>query len=206
MAKKKYYVVWKGRETGVFETWDDCKAQIDHFAGAVYKSFKSKDEATEAFNDSYKEYIGQSKEEMPLEIVDDFEDSFIEDSISVFSKWDETTLIGDYQAVYTNTQELIFEHLSIQDAKKELIEFLAIVHCLAHCKKYQIELPVYSNSDAAIQWVKLKSFDRKKALLSENKVTDDLLTRAISWLDQNEYDNELLIWNTHLWQENKAGF
>ena len=37
--KKKYYTVWKGHRTGVFETWDDCKSQIANFEGAQYKSF-----------------------------------------------------------------------------------------------------------------------------------------------------------------------
>ena len=36
---KKVYAVKKGRTTGIFMTWDDCKAQVDGFAGAEYKSF-----------------------------------------------------------------------------------------------------------------------------------------------------------------------
>ncbi len=48
MAKKpKFYVVWKGRETGVFSSWDDCKAQTNGFDGAVFKSFESKEQAEE---------------------------------------------------------------------------------------------------------------------------------------------------------------
>ena len=43
----KFYVVWKGRETGVFNTWTDCKAVIDKFDGALYKSYESKEEAFE---------------------------------------------------------------------------------------------------------------------------------------------------------------
>ena len=40
MAKgKKVYAVKKGRTTGIFLTWDDCRAQVDGFAGAEYKSF-----------------------------------------------------------------------------------------------------------------------------------------------------------------------
>ena len=46
---KKYYVVWQGRETGIFYDWDTCKKQIDKFAGAKYKSFKSLTEAESAF-------------------------------------------------------------------------------------------------------------------------------------------------------------
>ena len=36
MAKQpKFYVVWKGREIGVFTSWEDCKAQTNGFDGAV---------------------------------------------------------------------------------------------------------------------------------------------------------------------------
>ena len=31
---KKFYVVWEGREKGIFTDWDTCKRQIDKFAGA----------------------------------------------------------------------------------------------------------------------------------------------------------------------------
>jgi ribonuclease HI len=38
MAKKqKYYVVWKGKHPGIFESWEDCKAQITGIKGAYTK-------------------------------------------------------------------------------------------------------------------------------------------------------------------------
>ena len=42
---KKYYAVRAGRKTGIFETWDECKKSVDGYSGAVFKSFKTKDEA-----------------------------------------------------------------------------------------------------------------------------------------------------------------
>lgn len=45
MATKKYYAVKKGRKTGVFTSWDECKKQIDKFSGAIYKSFLTEQEA-----------------------------------------------------------------------------------------------------------------------------------------------------------------
>jgi ribonuclease HI len=47
---KKFYVVWQGRETGIFTEWNICKKQIEKFPGARYKSFKTKEEAEAAFN------------------------------------------------------------------------------------------------------------------------------------------------------------
>lgn len=46
---KKYYVVWKGHETGIFTTWDKCKSLVDGFAGAKFKSFPTLEEAESAF-------------------------------------------------------------------------------------------------------------------------------------------------------------
>lgn len=45
MAKKNFYAVKKGRATGLFPTWDDCKAQVDGFPGAVFKGFPTEAEA-----------------------------------------------------------------------------------------------------------------------------------------------------------------
>ena len=48
---QKYYVVWQGRETGVFSDWASCKRQVDKFAGARYKSFPSKAQADAAYKE-----------------------------------------------------------------------------------------------------------------------------------------------------------
>ena len=48
MAKKKYYAVRAGRTPGIYTSWDACKAQVDGFANASFKSFPTKEEA-EAF-------------------------------------------------------------------------------------------------------------------------------------------------------------
>ena len=46
---KKFYVVWQGRQTGIFTDWDTCKKQVDAFPAAKYKSFKTRQEAEAAF-------------------------------------------------------------------------------------------------------------------------------------------------------------
>lgn len=44
----KFYAVQKGKIPGIYYSWDDCKKMVDGFPGAVYKSFKTLEEA-EAF-------------------------------------------------------------------------------------------------------------------------------------------------------------
>ena len=46
---KKYYVVWEGRQKGVFTDWNVCKQHIEKYAGARYKSYKTREEAESAY-------------------------------------------------------------------------------------------------------------------------------------------------------------
>lgn len=46
---KKFYVVWAGRETGIFTDWATTQRQVHGFPAARFKSFESRPEAEEAF-------------------------------------------------------------------------------------------------------------------------------------------------------------
>lgn len=46
---KKFYVIWVGREPGIYSDWPTAQKQIMKFSGAKYKSFPSKAEAEAAF-------------------------------------------------------------------------------------------------------------------------------------------------------------
>lgn len=45
MMAKKYYAVKIGKNTGIFQTWEECKENVDGYPGALYKSFKTISEA-----------------------------------------------------------------------------------------------------------------------------------------------------------------
>ena len=101
-TKKKYYVVWNGRKTGIFATWADCQKQIDGFPGAKYKSFISRQLAEDAFRGDSREYIGKKIFESELS---DFERNLlgkpITDSVSVDSGWNRSKGLMEYQGVET---------------------------------------------------------------------------------------------------------
>lgn len=46
---KKYYVVWRGREPGIYEDWSSCNAQVHAFPSARFKSFRTRQEAEAAY-------------------------------------------------------------------------------------------------------------------------------------------------------------
>ncbi|MDY2590311.1 MAG: ribonuclease H family protein [Agathobacter sp.] len=65
----KYYAVKKGKKPGVYRTWDECKAQTDGFSGAIFKSFKTQEEA-EAFIGIKKEDTIEDKKPQVYAFVD----------------------------------------------------------------------------------------------------------------------------------------
>jgi ribonuclease HI len=207
MAKQKYYVVWKGRQTGVFNNWDACQAQIKGYEGAIYKSFETLAMATRAFNGLSEEYIGKTINKPPLTQGQlKLLGKPVLPSISVDGACSGTTGIAEYQGVDTETQEVVFKSKQYADGTNNIVEFLAIVHALSHCKKNNIKLPIYSDSKIAINWVKLKQQKTNHPQTAKNKELFDLMARAEKWLQENTYTNKLLKWETKAWGENPADF
>ena len=56
--RRKFYVVWEGRNPGIYDNWTDAQEQIDHFPGAKYKSYDDIDDATAAFRGDPREQLG----------------------------------------------------------------------------------------------------------------------------------------------------
>ena len=56
MARRKFYVVWAGHETGIYDNWDDARLQVENFPGARYKSFDSQTAAVEAYRGNPDDY------------------------------------------------------------------------------------------------------------------------------------------------------
>ena len=52
MVKKgqKWYAVRKGRKPGIYTSWAECKSQTERFGCAIFKSFKTKEEAQQFIN------------------------------------------------------------------------------------------------------------------------------------------------------------
>jgi ribonuclease HI len=208
MAKKaKFYVVWQGRETGVFTDWKECEAQIKGFQDAHYKSFDTLQEAEAAIQRNYWEFVTKKeKSEVASKNIPAMIGSPIKESIAVDAAWNTATGDMEYQGVYLRTGERIFLQGPFKDATNNIGEFLAIVHGLAYLQQHQSNLPIYSDSRTAIAWIKKKHANTKLALTPRNKPVFELLQRAERWLVDNKFSNKILKWETEYWGENPADF
>ncbi|MCS6833768.1 MAG: reverse transcriptase-like protein, partial [Flammeovirgaceae bacterium] len=93
-----------------------------------------------------------------------------------------------------------------KNGTNNVVEFIAIVHALAYCQKNKLPLPIYSDSQTAIKWVKNKKANTRLEKNATNEKLFALLQRAEEWLANNQYDNPILKWQTDKWGEIPADF
>lgn len=185
---QKYYVVWEGREKGIYNSWQECKSQVEGFQGAKYKSFKTLTEAQKAFEEPYQNFIDKRNIPKP--------DLPYPEAICVDAACNTQTGDMEYRGVHYPSGKVLFHQKGFQDATNNIGEFLAIVHALAYLQKQNSNIPVFTDSKTALSWLKRKKCNTKKALVSCNQFVFELIRRAETWLQNNSFENPVLKWET----------
>ena len=210
MAKsnQKYYTVWRGHKTGVFESWTDCQLQIKNFQGAQYKSFSTKALAKKAFEGNYKDYIGKSKKVKELSSAAERKKIGRPDynSLSVDAASSGNPGVMEYRGVDTETKAQFFHKGPFQEATNNIGEFLALVHGLALLKKENSNKILYTDSRTAMSWVKKKKCNTKLTRTKANQPVFELVDRAERWLKNNTFKTKIIKWETKAWGEIPADF
>jgi len=205
-VKPKYYVVWKGKEPGIYTNWNDCKQQVDGFTGAAYKSYPTMMEAELAYKDHFAKHIYKKEKSVSTQDLAVL-GTPIQESIIVDAAWNSVQKDMEYQGILYKTNTRIFHMGPLTNGTNNIGEFLAIVHALAYCKKHGLQaLPIYSDSRNAIGWVKAKKCKTNLEESAKTKHIFELIRRAESWLNENSYRNKILKWETEAWGENPADF
>lgn len=206
--KQKFYVVWQGRTPGVYATWAECQSAISGYPNAKYKSFPTRETAEEAFAQGHTAYWGTGKF---VSALSDEELAAIgepvRESLCVDAAWNMDTRAMEYRGVWLRDRSVAFRQGPFQRGTSNIGEFLAIVHALGYLKKRSLENPVYSDSTVAIGWVNRKNA-RSKAMQQGQTSAEinDLVQRALHWLNTNTYANQLLKWETAAWGEIPADY
>ena len=204
--KKKYYVVWEGRETGIFNTWEECQQMIKNYSGARYKSFDNLEAAEEAYRADSRDFIGKNKKSPSRAIDNGSRRDIIWESLAVDAACSGNPGVMEYRGVDTKTGYEYFRQGPFPQGTNNVGEFLALVHGLALLKQKQNTMPIYSDSKTAISWVKSKTFRSKLQRTKANARIFELVDRALIWLKNNDYENEILKWETKDWGEIPADF
>jgi len=205
-GKKKYYVVWVGKNPGIYDSWKECQSQISGYPAAKYKAFPSLEEATEAFRNSFHSYY-QSGNKKESRDYHNFSGEIIMDSICVDAACSGNPGILEYRGVRTRDRQVIFHQGPFKEGTNNIGEFLAIVHALAlfHTSGQNNQI-IYTDSRTAISWIRNRKVKTKLAKNVHNEVLFELIARAEKWLRENDWDHRILKWDTERWGEIPADF
>jgi ribonuclease HI len=206
MAKApKTYVVWKGRQPGIYTTWAECESQIKGFQGAEYMAFPTRQQAETAFGGSYADYKGRhiSSLSQPRLLA---AGRPIPESYAVDAACSGNPGVLEYRCVHTRTKREVFHEGPFQEGTNNVGEFLALVQALSSFKRAGITAPVYSDSEIALGWLKAKRCKTQLVRTRKNETLFDRIEQAQDWLRTNAYPNKVLKWETDAWGEIPADF
>lgn len=206
MAKNKFYVVWNGRETGIFSDWQKCKEQIEGFQGAHYKGFANLEEAKKALSMGYQAYSQLPKTDIVKPVYMSAEEPPVMQAIAVDAACSGNPGKMEYQGVFIETKQVIFKSCVYENGTNNIGEFLAIVHALSYQKKYGFSYPIYSDSVNAQLWIRQKKCKTKLQPNAQNAKLFEVIARAEQWLQNNTVDVPIIKWKTEVWGEIPADF
>jgi ribonuclease HI len=210
MAKKqKYYVVWFGNPTGIFDSWEKCKKAITGVPDAQYKSFQTFSEAKKAYSGEYIDYKGKKKNTKGKTLTARQRAAIGEPnlySIAVDAASSGNPGKMEYRGVDTQTGRQLFHQGPFQQGTNNVGEFLALVHGLAYLKKQGSDRIIYTDSKIAMGWVRRKKCNTKLKRTPRNKPVFELVDRAEAWLRNNSYSTKIVKWETKAWGEIPADF
>ncbi|WP_147534784.1 viroplasmin family protein [Bacillus marasmi] len=205
MAGKKYYVVWQGRNTGIYTSWAECEAQTKGYQGASFKSFPTLKDAEQAFKQGKAVRTTQAKAPTLKNAFTSESVEINENSISVDAACSGNPGMMEYQGVSTKTGQVIF-HFGPILGTNNIGEFLAIVHALSLLKKKGLNTDIYTDSVTALSWVRNKKANTSLVKNEKTEQVWNMIERAEKWLKDNTYTNKIMKWDTKKHGEIKADF
>lgn len=227
MPRARWYVVWAGREPGIYRDWEQCRAQVEGFSGAQYRSYASAPEAERAWVEAGGDPVPLDAAEAGLaddpDPFDPLERHGLQGnaapassvpveapppgSIAVDAACSGNPGPMEYRGVEIDTGVQLF-HVGPMHGTNNIGEFLAIVHGLAWLSQQGRPGPLYSDSVIAIGWVGRRA---AKTTLPRSTATEQawqLLARAQQWLRQGRPGAavEIRKWPTRRWGQIPADF
>ncbi|MDE5869353.1 MAG: viroplasmin family protein, partial [Muribaculaceae bacterium] len=164
---KRFYVVWKGREPGVYDDFNDAMAQVDDYPGAMFKSYASSAEAAEAYRKGERKtdrselsnlLVGASENNLPKAGQPDY---FQFQEIDLNGWAVDASCMGnpgrmEYRGVELMTGRELFRVGPFEQSTNNIGEFLAIIHALALQKKLGESHTIYSDSVMGMAGVRIR--------------------------------------------------
>lgn len=196
-------MIWRGRQTGIFDSWDVCRQHTARFKGAQFKGYPTREEAEKAFRMNYWQAVRQKRN---ADTDSGNATGIIVPSLSVDAACSGNPGRMEYRGVWTATGQEIFHVGPLEQGTNNIGEFLAIVHGLALLKQQHSPIPIYTDSANAMAWIRAGKCRTKLERTLKNEPVFNLIARAEQWLASNTYATQIIKWDTDSWGEIPADF
>ena len=211
--KAKFYVVWQGRESGIYDSWAACEAQVKGVA-AKYKGFATREEAEKALADGYEKHISFTPRTAsstvppttPLSLDDMLKYGVKLPALAVDAACSGNPGKMEFRGVIADTSTQVFHRGPYIGGTNNIGEFLAIVLGLAYLKQKNLPWALYSDSKTAIAWVRQKQCKTKIEWTAKNQDLLIAVRAAEKWLHENTWTTPIYKWDTEHWGEIPADF
>jgi ribonuclease HI len=165
----KYYAVRKGNNPGIYNTWDECKKEINGFSGAEYKKFSNLEEAKQFINGIESNPNDQLDLTVPNAFVDGSYDS-------------ETDMVGaGFIILLPNKKEIkvSFYNNNIDNGRNVVGELQATISAILNCKQKGYKKVIIHHDYKGISEWALGNWKAKKDLTKEYKRLIEELSKDI---------------------------
>ena len=213
--KAKFYVVWQGREAGIYDSWAACEAQVKGVA-AKYKGFATRTEAEKAFTEDFEKYISFDRSvenEQTASIVRGTisPEEMLQQGVKLPALAVDAACSGnpgmmEFRGVIADTGTQVFHRGPYVGGTNNIGEFLALVLGLAYLKREKLNWALYSDSKTAISWVRQKQCKTKLEWSNKNQDLLFAVRAAEKWLHENTWTTVIYKWETEQWGEIPADF
>lgn len=210
-ANNKYYVVWEGRDTGVFSQWDDVAELVNGYSGARYQAFDSEYDAVMAFRGKPSDHSAFA-DQLALRMAAQEQPRPSDASRPMLGVAVDGACAGnpgpmEYRCVRLSDGAEIFHVGPLEGGTNNIAEYLAIIHAAALlAQRNLVTIPIYSDSVTAQSWVRRGRSNTTLIPTMQNERVRQLLDRADRWLATHHIANPILKWDSNLWGEIPADF
>ncbi|CEK35090.1 MAG: viroplasmin family protein [Paraclostridium sordellii] len=194
----KYYAVKVGKKPGIYKTWDECKEQVNKFPGAIYKSFKTLEEAEKfsgvktSFNENKNNKLNNSAKKADIKKEGDLKPIRSSANVKYFEKYIEPETIKDdfdfiafVDGSYDRVSKTFGSGIAVLDLENDTIEEFKV----AGNDKWD-QWNIVGEIEASKFAIKLGYEKELKKICIYHDLKNIALWASGSWQAKNEYTQD----------------
>lgn len=199
MGASRFYVVWRGRRPGVYDSWETCAQQVQGYSDALYRGYPTRELAERAFR------LGPEAVHLPLWQL--AEPGPQTPALAVDAAASQPRGPVQYRGVVFEASGKVQEVFrgSLDQATVPVGEFLALLRGLQWLEQQGQRMPVYVDAQTAWHWFQ-RGGPKPKVLQRLGPQARQEMESLLAWWRAHPGHWDVRLWPTSQWGENPADF